>query len=80
MKVKEHLTNTANKFGYEINKDRLRCLLRSSVSKWRSMVICTAPVRTHRLVILCVPVSICVSMVLAVVVCTRRLKRALRCV
>ena len=40
MKVKEHLTNTANKYGYEINKDRLPILtekFRKQVEKYGEM-------------------------------------------
>lgn len=36
MKVKEHLINTATKYGYEINKDRLPVL----VEKFRKQVEC----------------------------------------
>lgn len=75
MKVKEHLTNTADKFGYEINKDRLPLLtekFRKQVEKYGDMY-CPCQ-NTHKTAILCVRASICVSTVLAVVVCTRRLK------
>lgn len=40
MKVKQHLINTANKYGYEINKDRLPVLVesfRKQVAKYGDM-------------------------------------------